>query len=171
MSRFTLVLLVSSVALVSACASTYQQETITAVQTKLAIGGTALVATPPDSAYGDENYPGSGAATASAVRSAFSRYTSTTEISTTCNDFACLSNNSKHYEYYLVPQILHWEDRATEWSGKKDKIEIKVTIYSPTGAVLGSNIISGKSKWGTFGGDHPQDLLPEPLKKYALSLF
>lgn len=171
MSRFTLVLLVSSVAWVSGCASTYKQETIAAAQTKLATGGTALVATPPDSAYGDENNPGSGAATASAVRAAFSRYTSTTEISTNCNDFACLNNNSKHYDYYVVPQILHWEDRATEWSGRKDKVEIKVTIYSPAGAVLASNIISGKSKWATFGGDHPQDLLPEPLNTYVQSLF
>ncbi|WP_254924651.1 DUF4823 domain-containing protein [Aeromonas sp. A35_P] len=29
----------------------------------------------------------------------------------------------------------------------------------------------GKSKWATFGGDHPQDLLPEPTEKYVNSLY
>ena len=26
-------------------------------------------------------------------------------------------------EYLLKPQILHWEDRATEWSGKPDRVK------------------------------------------------
>ncbi|NCF25983.1 MAG: DUF4823 domain-containing protein [Gammaproteobacteria bacterium] len=40
-----------------------------------------------------------------------------------------------------------------------------------TGEVIDSALIDGKSKWATFGGDHPQDLLEKPLADYARSLF
>lgn len=57
------------------------------------------------------------------------------------------------FDHYIIPEILHWEDRATEWSGKPDKIEIKVTIHEGQDSKeLTSAIISGKSKWATFGG-------------------
>lgn len=171
MSKFKIPLIVLSFMLMAGCVSTYRQETITSVQKKLSVGGSVIVATPADSAYGDEKYPGSGASTASAVQAAFARYTSAADISSSCTNIDCLRSNSKTYDIYVVPQILHWEDRATEWSGKKDKIEVKITVYSAEGAVLASNIISGKSKWATFGGDHPQDLLPEPLANYVQSLY
>jgi hypothetical protein len=32
-------------------------------------------------------------------------------------------------------------------------------------------VINGKSKWATFGGDHPQDLYPPPIEEYAAALF
>jgi hypothetical protein len=155
----------------AACTSTYKRETVVPSQKKLAVGGSVLVATPADAAYGDEKYPGSGAATATAVQAAFARHTNHSDVSAICADFDCMKSAGKPYELYAVPQILHWEDRATEWSGKKDKLEIKLTIYAPNGEVVGSNIISGKSKWATFGGDHPQDLLPEPVGEYVRSLF
>ena len=171
MSCFKISPLIPCVALLAGCVSTYKQETVASPQSKLSVGGSVLIATPHDSAYGDESYPGSGAATASAVQAAFAHYTSTTETSGSCADIDCLRSAQKAYDVYVVPQILHWEDRATEWSGKKDKIEIKITVFSADGTVLASNIISGKSKWATFGGDHPQDLLPEPLGKYVQSLY
>ena len=62
--------------------------------------------------------------------------------------------------------------RATEWSGIPDKIEVKIIVYDGgTGKEVGSTLISGRSKWATFGGDHPQDLLPEPLNSYVESLY
>jgi hypothetical protein len=72
----------------------------------------------------------------------------------------------------LYPQILQWEDRATEWSGKPDIAAVKLSVLSTdTGALLDSVIIEGKSGLATFGGDHPQDLLPKPMAEYAASLF
>lgn len=82
------------------------------------------------------------------------------------------SSKATNFEYYVIPEILHWEDRATEWSGIPDKIQVKISIYEgKTWKEVASTIISGKSKWATFGGDHPQDLLPEPLNKYVESLY
>ena len=44
-------------------------------------------------------------------------------------------------------------------------------IEASSGEILDSAVISGKSKWATFGGDHPQELLPELLRQYAGRLF
>lgn len=111
--------------------------------------------------------------TAQEVRAAFAHYSTATIVVPDCENLACLQEG-KHsgFDYYVVPEILHWEDRNTEWSGKKDKIEVKISIYEgKSWKELASTTISGKSKWATFGGDHPQDLLPEPLGEYIDSLY
>ena len=78
---------------------------------------------------------------------------------------------TERLEYYVELDILHWDDRATEWSGKPDKIEIKISVYNARlGTELASSVQSASRKWATFGGDHPQDLLPEPLIRYYESL-
>jgi hypothetical protein len=30
--------------------------------------------------------------------------------------------------YVLLPDILHWEERATEWSGRRDRIEVRLDL-------------------------------------------
>ena len=68
--------------------------------------------------------------------------------------------------------IVHWEDRATEWSLKSDKVEVKITVHDVArGRMLASAVVSGSSGLLTIGGDHPQDLLPEPMDSYVGSLF
>lgn len=156
----------------AACASTYTRQTITASQVKLASTGSVLVAVPHNGSYGDESYPASGSETAGAVRSAFARFSNNVQVTASgCSELGCLTSDPTAFEYYVVPRILHWEDRATEWSGKKDKIEVKITVYGRDGNPIASQIISGKSKWATFGGDHPQDLLAEPINDYVQSLY
>jgi hypothetical protein len=74
--------------------------------------------------------------------------------------------------YLVTPMIVHWEDRATEWSGISDKVEVRITVRDvASGRTLASAVVSGSSGLWTFGGDHPQDLLPEPMDSYVGSLF
>jgi hypothetical protein len=135
-------------------------------------GASIAVATPRNGSYGDKVYPDSGIATANAVRSAFARHAGEVTVVPGCQMEACLREAVPSASYFAVPEILHWEDRATEWSGKKDKLEIRLSIYSTSqGNVIASTVLSGKSKWATFGGDHPQDLLSEPLNEYVGSLY
>ena len=54
--------------------------------------------------------------------------------------------------------ILHWEDRATEWSGKADRVKVSLPLYR-SGSLVGSALVTANSSWWTFGGDHPEDLL------------
>jgi hypothetical protein len=168
-----IIILVIMAIMISGCASTYKQNNLTEPTTKLFRGGSVVIATPANGSYGNKKYPASGEMTALAVRAVFAEFSDTITVSTDCKGLECLKENeSSKYDYYVIPEILHWEDRATEWSGIKDKIEVKLSIYEGhSWKKVASTIISGKSKWATFGGDHPQDLLPEPLNKYVETLY
>jgi hypothetical protein len=87
-------------------------------------------------------------------------------------DTALKSAQAGGYSYLFYPEILLWEDRATEWSGRPDQASVKVSIVkADTGAVLDSAVVGGKSGIATFGGDRPEHLLPKPLSDYAATLF
>lgn len=76
------------------------------------------------------------------------------------------------FKYLVYPTILHWEDRATEWSALPDRVEVKIDlIETATGKLLDSVVIRGKSGLATLGGDHPQDLLPKPVDEFVSTLF
>lgn len=154
---------------ISGCASTYKQDALTVPVAKLERGKSIVVATPINGRYGRTEYLDSGTMTALAVRAAFARFSNIIAISPECHDLKCLKAASA--DYYAIPEILQWEDRATEWSGIPDKIEIKLSIYDGEGKELATTLLQGKSKWLTFGGDHPQDLLPDLLQNYVNTLY
>jgi len=53
-----------------------------------------------------------------------------------------------------------------------DRVEVKVDVVRvQTGDVISSGFIKGRSGLATLGGDHPQDLLPEPVAEFVSSLF
>jgi hypothetical protein len=132
------------------------------------------VSLPKNGWYEDEEGVRSGAQTAQAIATAFSAHLVKVEqaeqvLSTEANLAAA---GAGHFVYLVDPLIVHWEDRATEWSGKPDLITIQITIYDvPSKQVLDKVTINGQSKWGTLGGDHPQDLLAKPIDKYVAELF
>ena len=136
--------------------------------------GYAYVMTPENGRYGDTVYNESGRQTALAVSRAFSPHLRLTkrEIAVTDRASALKAAKAGGFTYVIQPQILHWEDRATQWSGLLDKIELRLYVVDvATGKVLDSVLIDAKSKWATLGGDHPEHLLEQPLTDYANSLF
>ncbi len=141
---------------------------------KLNPEGSVYITIPADGQYGAKTYSGSGQTTAQILLSAFSKHLNRVEISVGIEQFevGIERAKSKGFTYLVYPTILHWEDRATEWSGISDKVEIKIIIVDADSSnTIDSIIIKGKSKWFTFGGDHPQDLLPESINDYVSSLF
>ena len=86
--------------------------------------------------------------------------------------FSEFDSSGANADYFIEPKILHWEDRNTEWSGKPDRVHVHITIIDIlTGKPVSEFNFSGKSKWATFGGDHPQDLLLVPIQEYVETLF
>lgn len=157
----------------SGCTATYIQRDLIEATGKLSRSKSVLVSTPANGVYGKVEYKSSGKITAHETRMAFAAFAPNTAVVSDCKDLQCLATQSTAGSSYLVvPQILHWEDRATEWSGIPDRIEVEVRVFDGSSLQeLSATVISGKSKWATFGGDHPEDLLPEPLKIYTQSLY
>jgi hypothetical protein len=137
-------------------------------------GCSVYVSTPKNGWYGDEEGEHSGEQTAHAIAEAFSNYTPKVEVEP---QFASAEENldkaaAGQFAYFVDPAIVHWEERATEWSGKPDRITIQITLYDvPEKRIIDRVTIKGTSKWATFGGDHPQDLLKQPINKYVAELF
>lgn len=164
-------LIILSAILATGCTAKYTQSDVSTNPGKLDPRRPVMIATPTDGHYVDKVYSGSGSMTATAVRAAFAQHSNHVSIATTCQDLICLRQQGSA-AYYVVPEILHWEDRATEWSGIPDRIQVKLAIYDADGAEpLTATVLSGKSKWATFGGDHPQDLLPGLLQKYVKAQY
>ena len=160
--------------MVAGCADTHKLTRMNGATTPLSQEASAYIALPADGRYGAILYPGSGPQTAQLIAAAFAPYLSRISVATASEDVATAIRSAKGggYDYVVYPEILHWEDRATEWSGKPDLASIKISIVqTDSGDVIDSGIIEGASGLATFGGDHPQDLLPEPLRKYSGALI
>jgi Domain of unknown function (DUF4823) len=155
------------------CSATYSRQIVKEPTTKLERDRGVFISTPKDGWYGRIQYKNSGKMTAAAIKAAFSRYSNSVYVSEECLGSECLKIiPATKFAYYIEPEILHWEDRATEWSGIPDKITIKISVYDAAlGSGIASAVFDGESKWATFGGDHPQDLLPEPVNQYVDSLY
>ena len=142
--------------------------------TKLLPQKSIYISLPNDGRYGNINYPGSGITTSQVLLKNFSKYNNNIIVSNQYRPFSSALSQAriKGSEYLIYPTILEWEDRATEWSGKPDRISIKIqTVEANTGKTLNSTIIQGKSSWATLGGDHPQDLLQKPIEELVNNLY
>ncbi len=159
---------------ITGCADVHKVVRTSSKQIKLKPNATAYISIPRDGRYGNKNYAGSGATTAQVILLAFSKYLTQVETGHEYQSYkeAFSTAQSNQVDYLIFPSILAWEDRATAWSGISDKVSVKISIISVrTTKTIDSAIISGKSGIATFGGDHPQDLLPEPIENYAKALF
>ncbi len=80
------------------------------------------------------------------------------------NDLLKSVRNNNNMDYLIFGTIVNWEDHATEWTGEPDRINIDIKLIEvKSGAVMAHENFISSSKWLTFGGDHPQDLLAGPL--------
>ena len=78
----------------------------------------------------------------------------------------------KQCDVLIYPTILHWEDRATEWSGLRDRARIQVELIdTETDATIDNTTLDLVGTWWTFGGLHPQDMVNESVEDYFRQLF
>ena len=129
------------------------------------------VTTPPDGRDDRRRtYAGSGGWTASAIAGALRDRGATVILGDTAASLpeAVQAAGVANADYVVYSRITHWSDRATEWSGIPDRITLNMSVHEvATDAVLNRQEIRASSRWATFGGDHPQDLLPELSRRWA----
>ena len=176
MKLFMRAFLVVMVLSLSACVSKYKQIELTSTSKRpqFSSADSVYLVTPENGRYESAVYTASGAYTAEVFNKAFSRHVKDLHLEGNPQplDESLKSAREKGYKILVYPEITHWEDRATEWSGKPDRIEIKVRVVEvATGEILDSILLVGSSKWATMGGDHPQDLLKKPVNAYIDSLY
>lgn len=160
--------------LITSCADSHQILRTSDKSIKLNASSPAYISIPKDGRYGEIIYTGSGATVSQVILLAFSKHLTQVETGHQYQSYKEALNYAKEnkFEYLIFPSVLAWEDRATEWSGIPDKAAIKISIIkTATSKTLDSAIIKGKSGLGTFGGDHPQDLLTKPVSDYVNQLF
>jgi hypothetical protein len=165
--------LLTSICLISSCASSHSRGAADVHVAKLQPGHSVLIATPANGSFDSHDFLDSGRETASVVRSAFAHYAGNVAVSVNCSNLDCLRHTrSSHVDYYVVPEILHWEDRTTDWSAAKYKYEIKLSLYDANdGRNLATKVVSTQSIWPTFTDDVAENRLAKPVSKYVTSLF
>jgi hypothetical protein len=160
--------------LLTSCVHKYAVPAPIDSQIRLSVAAAIYVVTPQDgSDHRPRTYEGSGGWTSDAVARALRARGMTVIPGGTEAELSKVvaSAGAAGADFIVIPQIEHWSDRATEWSGIPDRITLLVTVYDvATGAVLNRQEIKASSRWATFGGDHPQELLPELTRRWAETL-
>jgi hypothetical protein len=163
------------VLLLQACQHRYSETAVSDLQRpSLRTKSVVYVAIPPDVEFKKDTVIDSGRLTAEAVRQAFARYVSQAYIGRRPETFAEGLRTAKatKADYFVYPAVLHWEDRATEFTMRADRLEIRLSLLdASTDKLLHEVVLQGRSRLLTDGGDTPEDLLQEPVTRYVSSLF
>ena len=160
--------------LISGCVSKYKTDAYEAPTEKLQTNASAYVTMAQDGSYGSKPYQNSGYLVSTATTAAVSLHLTRIEQAPRLETIeeALSSAEKMGLTYVFQPTILHWEDRATEWSSRPDRITIKVVVWDVTTRQnISSTVLRASSKWASFGGDHPQDLLPGTISPFVDKLF
>lgn len=175
-SVLRLPIIVLTAALMFGCADTHElvRSSPESSRQKLTAQDSFFISVPSDGVYEAKTYQGSGATISQILMAAFAKRVRTVQADRAHKSFdeSLLAAKSANIKFLIFPTILEWEDRATEWSGIPDRVSIKVEIVAVSnGQTIESAVVKGRSGLATFGGDHPQDLLPKPVEEYVGSLF
>lgn len=137
-------------------------------------GSRVYVAMPKDAIDKKEHVMGSGGRVSMALNDALKRHTRNVVTARMAETLEEAVNHARDmsYEYVMFPTILKWQDRPTEWTGVRDKLQVKIDLVAvDTGGVVQSTTFDGKGKWMTDGEETPQDMLAEPVDKFVRALF
>lgn len=175
-SNATILLFSAAALFMAGCQHSYEELRLgpSLHATKLSSQSVVYVAVPADARYKKDLVYNSGQAAAELIRNAFSTHVKRAYAARQAEtlDEAITSAQKFRCTYLVFPTLLRWEDHATEFTGIRDKVEVRIEVYDPlTRQLLHAAVLKGASRWMTDGGDTPKDLLREPVAKYAASLF
>ena len=155
---------------VTACAPTYKVAPMGSTnQASLSPKAKVYVSVPEKGRYRSTVYHGSGQKTAQIIREEFARHASSVVAGRGPETLeeAFTAAQKREADYLVYPNIIHWEDRATEWSGIPYRAQVKIEVIDvDTKKILQSALIKGKSASMSFGG-RPEELLPTPIKRFV----
>ena len=172
MKKIIAVLLAFSAAiLMSGCSESYQSDFLhpqAAMQPQTRF----LIVTPEIGRYGDIDYPTSGVDVLTALIKELKIYSqSITTITIPVTIENIRDEDLQNYDYVFIPEILHWEDRATEWSFRPDRIEVRFDIYNNQREMVNSYLITGRGAYVEWSRKQPKSLLRKPIRDMLETFF
>ncbi len=168
------IILLTIVFLMTLSACTAKYDVVRHERKKLSMTDSYLIAKPKDGKYAEINYNNSGEMTRDALFNELIILGVKAGKEDVTQKKATLLINAriKGFNMLIFPTILQWEDRATEWSGKRDRAKIQLeTIDVETEKTIDNSILVLVGTWWTLGGHHPQDMVNEIVEEYFNQLF
>ena len=128
---------------------------------------------PNDGSYGSTVYAGSGRLVASKIKQAtFGKAQNSEIVETVKPEEAVEYCKERDIRFLIRPSILHWEDRATNWSGIRDHIKVELVLMNPRDkSTLNSLMFNATSTWWTFVNNPPEDMLDESFEEAVRKLL
>ena len=133
----------------------------------------AYVSIPADGKYEQEIFTGSGRIAAGIVLGAFSTKMQHVDLADNKAYFSKAMEAARKggYQYLITPEIIHWENRNTAWSGRPAKASISIKIVDvKTGEVIDSVVIQSRTSMVRVTDPSPEESLPPPVQEYVDSI-
>ena len=131
-----------------------------------------LLVTPENGSFGKTVYPASGVEVIAALSKELQRYTTSIKTVSAPTPVDQLPEEDvQSADYIIAPEILHWEDRATGWSMRPDRIEVRFDIYNSQRELIDSYLIKGRSAYIVWVSKQPNSLLPKPIRQMLTELL
>lgn len=162
--------------LLASCTAKYQVNNLAGREGEVRLNPQEAVYVVPsqDGAYGNTHYPGSGQTVAQVVAGAFSKNARKVHVADKfiTKDAALDDAKRAGARYLVTPAITHWEQRATEWSGRPSRMAIRLSITDvESGEQITSSSIEGRSRIVSWTTTSPESLLREPVIAHISSLY
>lgn len=158
--------------ILSACTAKY--DVLRHDNQQLSMSDSYFIAKPDNGKYGTIDYVNSGEMTQNALFNELKRLNIKVEKEkhTQEKQISLINARDKGFDILIFPTILHWEDRATEWSGLRDRAKINLELISTQSEqTIDNALLDLVGTWWTFGGLHPQDMVNEAVENYFQKLF
>ena len=163
---------------ISACTANYKhQETsgTEASSVRLDPSKNVFVAVSPDGQFGSRTYAGTGRSVAQMAAAAFSRYARRVEVGgapSSSREELLAAARKTGAGYLVIPNISHWEARATEWSGIPSRVSMSLTVVdAETGVEIRSALIESRSAVMTLVRPNPDNLAQQMIDQQVSALY
>ncbi len=156
----------------SACTAKY--DVVRHENNHLSTSDSYFVSNPKDGKYETNNYVNSGKMTRDAFYNELTRLGIKVgkDKNILGKEASLVNAKQKGFDVLIFLTILHWEDRATEWSGLRDSAKIKLELVDiETDSTIDNSVLDLVGTWWTLGGLHPQDMVNETVGEYFQQLF
>ena len=166
MKTHTTIIVIAISMLLCSCVSTYQVVSDNGASDIISKSDNVLVLTPEDAMFGSIFYAGSGKSLAMRIATIFREYGVHAKVSEAMDMSELAVQDVESADFIVIPEIYHWEDRATVWSAIADKSKIAFTVYDKKKDCVASTIIKARGPNLTFCSQNPLSILEKPLSGY-----